>query len=40
MHYQSLFSSACLIGASLMVCSPARAADDATFALFRHELGR
>ena len=29
MHYQSLVSSACLIGAGLVLCGPARAADDA-----------
>ena len=29
MHCQSLVSSACLIGAGLMLCGPARAADDA-----------
>ena len=29
MHYPNLVSSACLIGASLMLCGPARAADDA-----------
>jgi uncharacterized protein (TIGR02246 family) len=29
MHYQSLVSSACLISAGLMLCGPARAADDA-----------
>ena len=29
MHYPSLLSSACLMGASLMLCGPARAADDA-----------
>src|ERR1700751_5321444 len=27
MHYPNLVSSACLIGASLMLCGPARAAD-------------
>jgi uncharacterized protein (TIGR02246 family) len=29
MHYQSLISSTCLIGAGLVLCGPARAADDA-----------
>jgi hypothetical protein len=29
MHYQSLVSSACLIGAGLVLCGPAGAADDA-----------
>ena len=30
MHYPSLVSSACLIGAGLLLCGPARAADDAS----------
>jgi hypothetical protein len=29
MHYRSLISSSCLIGASLMLCGPAHAIDDA-----------
>jgi ketosteroid isomerase-like protein len=29
MHYRSLVSSSCLIGASLLFCGPAHAADDA-----------
>ena len=32
MHYPSLVSSACLIGAGLVLCGPARAADDASAA--------
>jgi hypothetical protein len=32
MHYRSLVSSACLIGAGLVLCSPALAADDASAA--------
>jgi uncharacterized protein (TIGR02246 family) len=32
MHYQSLVSSTCLIGAALVLCGPARAADDASAA--------
>jgi SnoaL-like domain len=32
MHYQSLFSSCCLIGAGLVLCGQAHAADDATTA--------
>ena len=30
MHYRSLISFSCLIGAGVMLCGPARAADDAT----------